>query len=195
MDKINFNWGPGIFLIVYHLLLLVGLPFYFLYYTPSIALICISVVLFFVTGLCITAGTHRFYAHKTYKVNRVVEGIILFFATIAGQGSALRWAFEHRIHHAYVDTDKDPYSIKKGFWYAHMLWLFERPQPIEARIVSDLQRNKLVLFQDKHYPLLMTLTNLLAFLSVGLASQRLHGCFFHRLVASPFCFTPLHLVH
>jgi stearoyl-CoA desaturase (Delta-9 desaturase) len=86
---------------------------------------------------------------------------------MATQGSALRWAFEHRHHHAYVDTERDPYSIKKGFWYAHFLWLFEKPKEIENKVVADLLRNPLLRFQHRFYPLLMLLTNGLTFLFLG----------------------------
>ena len=39
------------------------------------------------------------------------ETALLFLATLATQGSALVWSSEHRRHHAFVDTDDDPYSI------------------------------------------------------------------------------------
>jgi len=126
-----------------------------------------SVVLLFLTGISITGGYHRYYAHTTYKTNPVVEFFLLFFASMAAQGSALRWSFDHRLHHALVDTDEDPYSINKGFWYAHMLWIFEKPRVIENKVVADLVRNKMVMFQHKYYKYCMTASNLIAFLFVG----------------------------
>ncbi len=81
------------------------MPIYFLHHTPSWGIVISSVILLYVTGLSVTAGFHRLYSHTTYKVNPVVEGILLFFATMATQGSALRWSFDHRHHHAFVDTD------------------------------------------------------------------------------------------
>ncbi len=163
----NFNWPTGLFVIIYHVMLLVIWPLYFYYASPSWEMWAVSVVLFFATGISITAGYHRFYSHQTYKAHPLVEGVLLFFGSMATQGSALRWAYEHRIHHAYVDTDRDPYSIKKGFWYAHILWLFHKPKPIEQKVVSDLMRNRLVTFQHDYYVLLMVGTNLLAFFFVG----------------------------
>jgi stearoyl-CoA desaturase (Delta-9 desaturase) len=163
----NFNWIPGLFILGYHLLLLVGLPFYFFYCTPSWGLALSAVILLYITGLSVTAGYHRLYAHTTYRINPVIEGVLLFFATMATQGSALRWAFDHRHHHAFVDTDRDPYSIKKGFWYAHFLWLFEKPKEIENRVVADLLRNPLIRFQHRFYAPLMIITNGLSILFVG----------------------------
>jgi stearoyl-CoA desaturase (delta-9 desaturase) len=173
----GFNWGPGIFLIVYHFSLLVGLPFYFYYNSPGWNLIAISIGLLYASGISITGGYHRLYAHRSYRTNSWVEAIILFFGSMAVQGSALRWSFDHRLHHAHVDTEEDPYSIQKGFWYAHFLWLFEKPRPIENKIVSDLLRNKLVQFQHRHAYLMMILSNLSASLFVGWLLEDYLGAF------------------
>jgi stearoyl-CoA desaturase (delta-9 desaturase) len=177
MRSYDFNWGPGSFIIFYHLLLAIILPLYLVYYTPSWSLIAVTIVLFFATGMSITGGYHRLYAHKAYKINRMAETIVLFFATMAGQGSALRWAFEHRLHHAHVDTELDPYSIKKGFWYAHILWIFKKPQAINPKVIPDLLKNSFLTFQDRHFPLLMTITNLAIFVLVGWALNDYTGAF------------------
>jgi stearoyl-CoA desaturase (Delta-9 desaturase) len=167
MGKKKFNWGPGLFILAYHLILLIAVPLYFIYLTPAWGIIAISAVLVYVTGLSVTAGYHRLYSHMTYKLNPIMEGVLLFFATMGAQGSAIRWSFDHRHHHAFVDTDRDPYSIKKGFWYAHFLWLFEKPKPIDEKVVADLLRNPLLRFQHRFYPLLMFTTNILVSLFLG----------------------------
>ena len=167
LNRSNFNWGPGLFLITYHIILLVGIPLYLMQYTPSAALIITSAVLMYITGLSVTVGYHRLYSHTTYKTKPVVEAVLLFFGAMATEGSALRWSFDHRYHHAFVDTDKDPYSIKKGFWYAHFMWLFEKPREIENKVVSDLVKNPLVSFQHRYYPTLMFATNILATAAIG----------------------------
>ena len=167
MKLSNFNWGPGLYILGYHLFLILAMPVYFLYFSPSWGVIAASSALLYLTGLSVTAGYHRFYSHSTYKLNPVLEGVLLFFSTMATQGSALRWAFDHRYHHAFVDTDRDPYSIKKGFWYAHFLWLFEKPKEIENKVVADLLKKPLLRFQHRYYVPLMLLTNVLACLFVG----------------------------
>ncbi len=163
-----FNWGPGLFIIAYHAILLFGLPLYFFYCdTSSWGLVLFSTALMYVTGLSITVGYHRLYSHAAYKVHPAIEAVIIFFGTMAAQGSAIRWSFDHRHHHAFVDTDRDPYSINKGFWYAHFIWLFEKPKPIESTVVPDLMKNPLLRFQHKHYALLMFTTNLIAVVCTG----------------------------
>ena len=108
---------------------------------------------------------------------------------MAGQGSALRWAFDHRLHHAHVDTDDDPYSIKKGFWYAHFLWILEKPRPIDPKVVPDLMRNPLVQFQDRYNAYLMLGTNVLVCLVVGYFLNDYTGAFFLA------CWTRLFALH
>lgn len=167
MRAANFNWPTGLFVIIYHVALLIMWPIYFYHCSPSLGMWLTTIVLYFATGMSITGGYHRFYSHQAYKAHPIVEGFLLFFGSMACQGSALRWSYEHRIHHAYVDTDRDPYSIKKGFWFAHILWLFHKPNPIDNKVVSDLTRNRLVMFQHNYYVTTMVVTNLIAFALVG----------------------------
>lgn len=148
-------------------MLVIALPLYFMHQTPSWKLVAISAALVYITGISVTAGYHRLYSHTTYKINKFMEGVLLYFATMATQGSALRWSFDHRHHHAFVDTDRDPYSIKKGFWYAHFLWLFEKPKEIENKVISDLIRRPLLNFQHRFYGVLMVTTNVLTTLFIG----------------------------
>lgn len=171
------NLGPSIFLITYQLLLLATLPIYLYYNTPSWALIGCSIVLLYLSGLAITGGYHRLYSHRAYRVPKAVEAIILFFGSMAGQGSALRWGFDHRLHHAHVDTDNDPYSINKGFWYAHFLWILDKPREIDPKVVPDLLKNRLVMFQDRFIISCMAFSNLIAFLVVGALLNDYLGAF------------------
>ena len=69
----NFNWTNGIFLIGYHVGLLIGLPLYLAYNTPSLALILISVALLFLTEIGIGAAYHRFYSHRCFTLSRPAE--------------------------------------------------------------------------------------------------------------------------
>jgi len=172
----NFS-AVGSFLIGYQILLAIALPFYFYYAPPSMSLVLVTVVLLFLNGISIGAGYHRYYAHKTYRPNKIVEAILLFVATMTMQGSALRWAYNHRMHHRFTDKAGDPHSIKKGFWYAHMLWLFEKSKPIDEVVVPDLIQNKLVLFQHKYFQILTFATNILVCGVIGWLLQDFIGAF------------------
>lgn len=152
------NWDIVAFLATYHLLLLALLPVVVQHFS------WIGVAVFVVTnllgGLSITVGYHRLFSHKTYQAHPVFETVVLLMGTLAFQWSALSWSFDHRKHHTHVDTDLDPYSIKKGFWYAHFLWLLDYKQQIDEKAVEDLVNNPRVMFQHKHFLLLTLLVNI-----------------------------------
>ena len=172
------DWGTASFLISYQLLLVLSLPFYFYFNLPSLALVGVSIALLYIIGLSVTGGYHRYFSHRTYKAHPIVETFLLFFGAMAMQSSALRWAHDHRLHHAHVDTDKDPYSINKGFWYAHFFWMLKKADPINPKLVSDLQQNPRVMFQHRFILPLMFLTNALVWLFVGWLLNDYLGAFF-----------------
>lgn len=167
MSEKKICWPVFSFLLGYHVFLIVALPLYFLSHTPSASLLWISASLVFLSGLGITSGYHRLYSHCSYKTKPFIEAVLLFFTSLATQGSALRWCHDHRLHHAFVDTDKDPYSVKKGLFHAHMLWMFFESPEIDPKVVSDLMRNKLIMFQHKYYVSCMLVSNAIVFLAVG----------------------------
>lgn len=120
------------------------------------------------TNLSITAGYHRLFAHRSYEAHPWVEWVFLMIGVSAYQGTCLKWSSDHRRHHAEVDQEGDPYSIQKGFWYAHLGWLFFK-ESVNKPIVraADLEKNKRVAFQHKHFLLLSILMGFLLPAAVG----------------------------
>ncbi len=118
----------------------------------------------FYSGLSITAGYHRLWSHKAYKANTVVRFFYALGGALALQNSALHWSSDHRIHHKHVDNnDKDPYSAKMGFWYSHIGWMLREYQASryhDYSNVRDLQKDKIVIWQHRHYVALAVLMNL-----------------------------------
>jgi len=104
------------------------------------------------------------------------------------EASALQWSHDHRLHHTHVDTDLDPYNINRGFFYAHIGWLFVHDSPIKDRVVSDLKKNPRVMFQYKHIISMSLISNGLVFAI---------GCLFMHPVASLFAgvFLRMFLIH
>jgi stearoyl-CoA desaturase (delta-9 desaturase) len=97
-----------------------------------------------------TTVYHRMYSHRSCKVARPVELWWLFWATTDFSMSALDWVRDHRAHHKYTDTDKDPYNINKGFWWAHIGWLvWKRERPNSD--ISDLEQDKVLEFQHAYF--------------------------------------------
>ena len=72
---------------------------------------------------CITAGYHRYFSHRAYKMGRVAQFLMAFGGTTAVQKGPLWWASHHRIHHRYTDLDGDVHSPRDGFWWSHVGWI------------------------------------------------------------------------
>ncbi len=155
----NFDWGPGLFLLGYHLAFFILLPLYLVNNTPSWTLIGATFAIFYFTGLFLTAGQHRLYSHDAYQLHPAVEYFMQFFITSAAEGSTLDWAHDHRLHHKHVDSDRDPYNVEEGLFHAHFLWMLEKKNRYYEKVVPDLLDKKLLKFQHEHYGWLMLLTN------------------------------------
>jgi len=116
----------------------------------------LAVAMYLAVGLSICAGYHRFFSHKSYEASAAVQIFYAVFGAMAAQNSILWWSSSHRIHHQYVDRDWDPYSIKRGFWWAHILWIFYRHDaPDAASNAADLLKNPIVQWQNRWYRVIL----------------------------------------
>lgn len=107
---------------------------------------------YFVTGMGITAGYHRHFAHKSHDAHPVIQLFYLIGGAAVLQQTALQWSNVHRFHHRYSDTELDPHNIKNGFFYAHMGWIFQKTDLSDDRsMVADLLQNKYCVWQQKYY--------------------------------------------
>jgi stearoyl-CoA desaturase (delta-9 desaturase) len=135
-----------------------------------------------VSGMSITVGYHRLIAHRSFRCRRSLRALLLITGSSAWQGSALEWATEHVRHHANIDTESDPYNIKKGFWHAHVGWLFRKRdvglEDAPAFLVSD----PLIVLQHRYYvPLAVVTSFVIPFALAGIGGLFLAGVV--RLVA------------
>lgn len=76
------------------------------------------------------------------------------------------------MHHKYTDTDADPHNSKRGLWFSHVGWLFERRHPetekkFDVIDISDLAADPVVKFQSKHYWELLLLTAFAVPMTIG----------------------------
>ncbi|MBM3979797.1 MAG: acyl-CoA desaturase [Planctomycetes bacterium] len=97
---------------------------------------------FLVIGLAATAGLHRYFSHRSYKTSRAFQLVLAALGCLALQKGPIWWAAKHRAHHRHSDEDRDPHSpVRRGFWYAHMGWLFGPDQlAVDTKLVKDLTR-------------------------------------------------------
>ena len=111
-----------------------------------------SILYYYITGLGITAGYHRLWAHRSYNASLPLQYFLAIAGAGAVEGSIKWWSRGHRAHHRYTDTDLDPYNAHKGFFYSHIGWMLLKPRrkPGVAD-VSDLSKSPVVKWQHKYY--------------------------------------------
>jgi stearoyl-CoA desaturase (delta-9 desaturase) len=110
--------------------------------------VVLAVVFFYLSGLGVTIGYHRHFTHSSFKAVRWLRVVLAVCGGMAVQGPVIIWVADHRRHHAFSDRDGDPHSpwlfgtspvaIAKGFWHAHMGWLFDRDLTNKQRFAPDL---------------------------------------------------------
>lgn len=119
-------------------------------------------VLLYCSGMSITAGYHRLWSHKAYTAHPIVRFFFAFWGAAAVQNSILVWASTHRRHHRHVDSnEKDPYSINRGFFFAHIGWMLRDYDSGKEDFsnAQDLMRDPIVMNQHKHYALWVLASN------------------------------------
>jgi fatty-acid desaturase len=115
--------GVLFFLVLIHVLAVVGL---ILYPVPRLPILGLAILLAAFGGLGTTVVYHRALAHRTVKLNPVVEHLLVFLAMFTASGSPASWVAYHRHHHSNTDTPDDISSPKQaGFWWAHLRWLYQ----------------------------------------------------------------------
>ena len=125
-------------------------------------------------GMGVTCGYHRLFSHRAYSARWPVRLVLLCLGAASFENSVLAWASDHRIHHRSVDRTEDPYNSRKGFWYAHWIWVMEeRTQSIVG--VADLEKDPLVRWQHRYHFLIGACTTLSLPLLVGILTHNIMG--------------------
>ncbi|HKI75070.1 MAG TPA: fatty acid desaturase, partial [Pseudomonadales bacterium] len=123
-------------------------------------------------GLSITAGYHRLWSHKSYNAHPAVRLMFALGGALSLQNSIKEWCSNHRRHHRYVDNvDTDPYSARRGLFYAHVGWMLKDYPATEHDYsnIKDLERDPLVNFQYDYYWYLAFTLNVCLPLVIGAA--------------------------
>jgi len=128
------------------------------------------------TGLALTAGYHRYFAHRSYECHALVRTFYLLFGAATLQNSALYWASNHRYHHRFVDRPGDPHNVADGLFWAYIGWvLIKEPSPRMFANVDDLKAQPMVMWQHRHcLPIGLTVGFVFPFL-IGFAFDRPWG--------------------
>jgi len=125
----------------------------------GIGLVEISVFAF--TFIMSTIGIgfmHRYFVHRSFRCGPVMRTILAAIATMAVQGSVLKWVSNHRRHHLHSDKPGDvhsPYydgegephpSFFKGMMYAQGGWVWDQATTDGEYYAKDILADPISMF-------------------------------------------------
>lgn len=105
-------------------------------------------------GICL--GYHRLLTHDSFKTYRPIRWALALLGSLTGEGSALMWVANHRLHHQYSDKHGDPHSPRDGGIWSHMLWFMPNQgmrwrQALYQKYIPDLCKDPVMRFLDKTF--------------------------------------------
>jgi stearoyl-CoA desaturase (Delta-9 desaturase) len=134
---------------------------------------------YYLTGLGITMGAHRLWAHRSCKAHDCARFVLVLCNAIANQGTIFHWVRDHRVHHKYSDTPSDPHNSGRGFFFAHMGWFLVKKDKCVSEAADkpnydDLWADWTVSLQQKFNPW-SNLFMCFVFPTVVIVTVLLHG--------------------
>jgi len=136
-----------------------SIPFFVVHLLPFLAIftgvtwtaVILCLVTYWGRMFFITAGYHRYFSHRTYRTSRAFQFVLAFGGATAAQKGPLWWAGHHRIHHRYTDTELDPHTPRKGFWWSHVGWILSRDtKELPEGTMKDFAKYPEIRFISKH---------------------------------------------
>src|SRR6202453_12152 len=147
--------------------------------------VVIALVFYWVSGLGITVGYHRYFTPGSFKAKPGLRVALAIAGSLAIEGPVITWVSDHRRHHKYSDKEGDPHSpwrygddwkaLSKGLVYAHIGWLFDPNQTSQEKFSPDLLADRRIKGVDRWFPGYVAFTLLAPALIGGLWSMSLWG--------------------
>ncbi|MDQ1448210.1 MAG: hypothetical protein QOC79_1181 [Actinomycetota bacterium] len=125
--------------------------------------IVIAVIFYLVSGFGVTVGYHRLFTHRGFTPTRALKIALASAGSLAMEGSLIGWVANHRKHHAFSDRAGDPHSPHddrdgfaaplRGFFHAHIGWLFRSNAICAEKYAPDLVHDADVAIISRLFPL------------------------------------------
>jgi stearoyl-CoA desaturase (delta-9 desaturase) len=157
------QWLVGVFVVVPFLAVLAAIPVAWGWGLGWHDVV-IALVFYAISGHGITVGFHRYFTHGSFKAPRFIRVALAVAGSMAIEGPVNRWVADHRRHHAFSDKEGDPHSpwrygsdikaLTKGFFHAHVGWLFDLEQTNQERFVPDLLADRDIVKVSKSFILI-----------------------------------------
>jgi stearoyl-CoA desaturase (Delta-9 desaturase) len=147
--------------------------------------VVIALVFYWVSGLGVTVGYHRYFTHGSFKAKPGLRVALAIAGSLAIEGPVITWVSDHRRHHKYSDKEGDPHSpwrygddwkaLSKGLVYAHIGWLFDPNKTSQEKFSPDLLADSKIKKVDGWFAGLVAVSLLAPALIGGLWGMSWHG--------------------
>jgi stearoyl-CoA desaturase (Delta-9 desaturase) len=147
--------------------------------------IVLAVAFYYITGLGVSVGLHRYFTHGSFKAVRGFKIALAIAGSLAIEKPVITWVADHRRHHKYSDKDGDPHSpwrfgtdwkaLAKGLVYAHVGWMFDGDITSEEKFCPDWLADSDVVKISRWFPSLVAVSLLGPALIGGLWSMSWQG--------------------
>ena len=177
-NGVKINWLNSIFLFATPVFALIGIILHWIYFSPPGLLeLIVFVGLYFACGLSITVGYHRLFSHRSHNAKWPLVLFYSIFGAGSFQNSIIEWCSDHRRHHKMTDSEDDPYSASKGFWYSHIGWILLEEENFtnDFSNVKDLQQSKIIMWQHRNVFLIGAISGLILPAVIGLVVGGISG--------------------
>ncbi len=145
--------GVLFYLVLIHVLAVIGL---ILFPLPRLPVFGVTLLLAALGGFGTTVCYHRTLAHRTLKLNKIIEHLLIFGAMFNGSGAPASWVAYHRHHHSRTDTPEDISSpTHGGFWWAHLRWLYQSAPADTRRWCPELTRGAYKVWEYAQVPVIL----------------------------------------
>jgi stearoyl-CoA desaturase (Delta-9 desaturase) len=120
--------------------------------------LAVFVGMFWLTMFGMGAGMHRLLVHRSFRCGPVMRAFFCAIATMAVQGSVLKWVANHRRHHLHADKPGDvhsPYydgfgnlhaSFIKGMLHAQGGWVLDHVATDAEYYAKDILADPIAMF-------------------------------------------------
>lgn len=136
-----------------------SIPFLAFHFVPLLAIwtgvtttaLILGVIAYSVRMFCITAGYHRYFAHRAFKTGRAFQFLLALGGVMATQKGPLWWASHHRRHHRESDMAGDVHSPKHGVLWSHVGWVISTGYgPTDFDGIRDFAKYPEIRWLNKH---------------------------------------------
>src|SRR5215469_3550739 len=124
--------------------------------------VILAVVFYYVSGLGIAMGFHRYFTHFSFKAKPGLRIALAIAGSLAIEGPILNWVADHRRHHKYSDREGDPHSpwrfgndwkaLTKGLVWAHVGWMFDANRTSKQKFCPDLLADSRIVRISSAFP-------------------------------------------